>query len=558
MNVLARLVARLRGRSRPQPPEPIAAAEAEAALYAPWERWRVWKRAFAQRPGDALAIRYGRALVEALRYDEALALLAGVDRAPAVVRARIRLIERIGALTAAHDAARAFAADRPDDPAAAAEANRLAREIGCGGAPPRRALPKTARDLPAARAEAAAQIAANRPADALAILAEVARIGGGADDAARLMNATLLVGAADDGTRLAYDGARRFPRDPRFPRKLAQLAERDEDFGAALLGYRAALSLDRGSAVDTAGIARALALGGEIVAARDWLDQQPAGDLSFWVAPLRAFVEMRGSDRIAAEAALDTAYDHGRRILAAYRNGRARDPADMFMLDEVHLSHLSDPLAFQGREARARYVRSLDMFDGLLARLHERSTILVGNSPRLLGQDRGGFIDGHGTVIRLNDFRIGGFEGDVGRRTDAWISSANRQAEPDHASIRDALAVLIQPHAAHCPELPAFVRGRLGLDLTPDRACFLPPFLHRLGDALLYPVPSTGMRAMLMLEFVVQAPFAVAGFDFFAGDAMHYFDRGAPRHRVGESHAVGFERAFATEVLAELGRFVRF
>lgn len=542
------LVRRLFGRGVTAAADPIRAAAAEAARLPAWARWRVWEAAYARDPGDAVAIRLARALIEALRYDQALALLAGEARAPAVVRARIRVLERIGDLTRAFDEATAFAALRPDDAAATAEADRLAREVGRQAMPLDAAPPIHQRDLPAARAKAAALIALDRPEDALAVLSGLAGISESPDDAARLMNATLLVGDAEAGARLATDGARRFPGDARFPRKCAQLAERDGDFDGALAGYRAALAIHRASAVDTAGIARMLAMSGDLGAARAWLDARAGSDLAFWVEPMRAFVETRAGDRAAAMAALDRAYANGRRIVDRYRAGRSRDRGDAYLLDGAHMAH---PLA--------RFARSLDIFDAVLARLRGGGSVaLVGNGSRLLGTGQGPAIDGHDTVIRLNDFRTIGFEADVGSRTDIWISSVNRQSHPDRASIGDATAILIQSQAAHYPELPAFARGRLGFDLMPDRACFLPPFLHRLDDAMLYPVASTGMRAILMLEFVVQAPFDVIGFDFFSGSAMHYFDKGRLRHRVGESHAVRFERAFASEVLAELGRFGRF
>jgi tetratricopeptide (TPR) repeat protein len=547
--VIQRIIERLRGR-RPPPPDPIAMAEAEARRLPVWRQWSVWRRAFASTPTAPVAIRYARALAEGLRYDEAVTLLDGMIATadhPSLHRARIRIHERIGNLAEAHRLAAAYAASSRD-PVDAAEAERLARDIGSPSTAPAAATGPVARkQAPAARAAASALIAANRHADAIAVLQAVARATAEPNDAVALMNATLLAGEVEAGTRLAFDGASAFPRDARFPRKLAQLAERDGELEAALLGYRAALSLDPASAVDRTGIARTLAMAGEIAAARDWLDDQEAGDLSFWTEPLRAFVAMRAGDTAAARQALGRAYVAGRDILAAYQDGRRENAADAFLLDDVHLDH---PLQ--------RFRASAGLFDGFVARLGAGPAVLVGNSPLLRGRGLGSTIDAQHTVIRLNDFRIRGFEADVGSRTDAWISSANRQAEPDPASVGSALAILVQGHALHVPELPAFARGRIKLDLEDDRACFLPPFLHRLGDALLYPVPTTGMRAILMLEFVVQQPFMAVGFDFFETAQMHYFDKGPTRHRVGESHAIAFERAFATEVLGEIGRFVRF
>ncbi|MFW2830492.1 glycosyltransferase family 29 protein [Sphingomonas sp. ID0503] len=531
--VLVRALTGLRALlGRRAPPDLLASAEQETAALPPWVRWAVWRRVYAQRPTAAVAIRYARALVEGLRYEEAFAVLDAAKADPGVRRARVRLLERTGALTAA--------AEMAEEPG---EIVRLSREAG---------LPVLAETVQYrrervedSRAEAAALIVANRHGEAVEKLAAVFAKTGKANDLSGYLNAVLLSGDVAAGGGLAREGARRFPQDPRFPRKLAQLAEREGEWEAATLAYRAAHGLDPASAVERCGIARTLAMAGELAAARRWLDVQSDDDLSFWVEPMRAFIAMRAGQERIARAALDRAYGKGEVILSAYRAARAA--GEVYLLDGVTLRH---PLE--------RYRRSADLFDEILRGLQGGSVALVGNSPKLRGEGLGPTIDAHGSVVRINDFRLAGFEPDVGRRTDIWLSSANRQAEPDPDGVAGAKSILIQSHALHVPELPAFAMGRMRLNLGPEQACFLPPFLHRLSDALLYPVPTTGMRALLMLEFVMQTPFRALGFDFFESAEMHYFDRGPTRHRVGESHAIAFERAFAAEVLGTIGRFVRF
>ena len=56
---------------------------------------------------------------------------------------------------------------------------------------------------------------------------------------------------------------------------------------------------------------------------------------------------------------------------------------------------------------------------------------------------------------------------------------------------------------------------------------------------------------MLCLMFGVDI--SIAGFDFFKGGSMHYFEPDDGRLQVGEVHAIEFERDFVERVLKPLG-----
>ena len=179
---------------------------------------------------------------------------------------------------------------------------------------------------------------------------------------------------------------------------------------------------------------------------------------------------------------------------------------------------------------------------------------LVGNAPQLLGQSKGAAIDATGYVIRLNDFKTEGYEQDVGARTDLWYSSANRLARPNIGQASLQRIWIYQPYGPHFPELPDFAQARLGLPLTEATATYLPPHIHTLTARLIYPRPSTGFRMIALLEFFVRRAYKIAGFSFFQGAALHYFDAADDnRLQVGEVHAIDFERDFVDQVLAPCG-----
>ena len=57
--------------------------------------------------------------------------------------------------------------------------------------------------------------------------------------------------------------------------------------------------------------------------------------------------------------------------------------------------------------------------------LRPGSTIVVGNGPSLMGKGLGKVIDSHDNVIRVNMFKVKGYEHDVGSRTTGWHINEN-------------------------------------------------------------------------------------------------------------------------------------
>jgi hypothetical protein len=48
--------------------------------------------------------------------------------------------------------------------------------------------------------------------------------------------------------------------------------------------------------------------------------------------------------------------------------------------------------------------------------------VLIGNGGSILGQNKGRAINGYDKVVRFNNFKITGFESDVGTKTDIWFT----------------------------------------------------------------------------------------------------------------------------------------
>jgi hypothetical protein len=154
-------------------------------------------------------------------------------------------------------------------------------------------------------------------------------------------------------------------------------------------------------------------------------------------------------------------------------------------------------------------------------------TILVGNGPSLVGAKRGSLIDSFARIARFNNFRINGFEEDVGRRTDLWLTHEGYLTE--ELSWSQSFS---QPETwVLAPDLPRR-RARM---LASARASL--PCVHLVSlvearcissawDATAAPQspdyvwPSTGIMAILLFK-----PCVIIGFDHFMTSSQHYWSK---------------------------------
>ena len=71
-------------------------------------------------------------------------------------------------------------------------------------------------------------------------------------------------------------------------------------------------------------------------------------------------------------------------------------------------------------------------------------------------------------------------------------------------------------------------------------------------ESIVYPSPSTGFAAILILMSLSSQPIHVAGFDFFLESSKYYFETAKPLPVV-EVHATRFENEFVLGLLKDLG-----
>jgi hypothetical protein len=345
--------------------------------------------------------------------------------------------------------------------------------------------------------------------------------------------------------QVAMQARTHFPADPRFAGKLAQIAEAMEDFELALHSWQVLGARDPASPQAQAGTARALLALRRPDALHTLLDSLEADSPDrLWVHNLRALWQVRDGQLQAAQAAYSAGEHLACRFLQSVQHRASANPRQAY----VYGRWLQHP--------QAEHARSLSLFQHrFAARLADaqRPVVIVGNSPQLLGGQLGARIDSFGTVVRLNDFTIDGFEDHVGRRTDLWYSSGNRHARKHDMRDFD-LAVIGTSPAQQMPDMEEFGRLRLGLQLDPARCCLLPPAYAALSAGAAYPKPTSGLRMILLANYLSPAEVHIAGFDFFTRHKEHYFDVETGAHRPGETHVNWYERDLVEQVLQRFGR----
>ena len=338
----------------------------------------------------------------------------------------------------------------------------------------------------------------------------------------------------------------RYPGMWKLHRKLGQARERTGEFAAALDCFTRALALEPDLVDVQAGIGRCLTYTGRHDDCATWLSRLDDESVDQgWVHSLRAFNAAMAGRRGEASAALAQLHGIADTFLAQRAAAQAADPATVWK---------------DGRFARHPHpdagAHNLAFRDGLAMLQGAKSLALVGNAPALIGSGDGAGIDARDCVIRINDFQTDGFEADVGGRTSLWYSAAARTARPRNMLTATPTWVY-QEKSYELPLIGDFSRLRLGRELDLPDACLLPPDIHYLSSRLICPWPTSGLRLIGLLEFLVQRPYALYGFEFFREQRMHYYEADNRHLHLGEFHPIQFERDFIETVLAEGSNLIR-
>lgn len=164
--------------------------------------------------------------------------------------------------------------------------------------------------------------------------------------------------------------------------------------------------------------------------------------------------------------------------------------------------------------------------DLLAAATNATRVVVVGSSGSLRGRGRGAFVDGHDIVVRVNGAPVGGYEDDVGNRTDvrvAWEGGLLDGIDRDVGVARLATLLVTTSLGAHATAEASPATDALPSVIAVANTWTRRLFEHQLGENA---VPSTGFQALAFAiawtTHVGAPPPTAVGFG--ACSCVHYYD----------------------------------
>ena len=205
--------------------------------------------------------------------------------------------------------------------------------------------------------------------------------------------------------------------------------------------------------------------------------------------------------------------------------------------------------------------RRLDIRDwtkfGDRASVRRPSIAVVGNAGYLGDLNQGEFIDRHDLVLRMNNFRLEGFEPQVGRRVDIFMTNFYTDINYANPALRGARHIVasIPSNLAKSRRHGVLNRHRehllAGMQMLGRTTVFVPGWerfvrlVQRCGN-----YPTTGAMAIVfaldLLSHLGGAAF-ITGFSFFEGRSHYFSDRQADTR----NHQPAAEKQLLRELLAE-------
>ena len=147
---------------------------------------------------------------------------------------------------------------------------------------------------------------------------------------------------------------------------------------------------------------------------------------------------------------------------------------------------------------------------------------IVGNAPNLLGKGKGALINKYQLVIRFTDFKITGFENDVGTKTNIWITGGAKQTQIKKRSLSpNTIQLYLSPNQYTVATMSQFITKNLQMNpkgfIFYKDITFMRMIMKTFG---IY--PSTGLATI----FILIAKFGkvdTIGFNFYQ-NGIHYYN----------------------------------
>tara|TARA_B100001013_G_C24478088_1_gene390122 strand:- start:162 stop:758 length:597 start_codon:yes stop_codon:yes gene_type:complete len=155
--------------------------------------------------------------------------------------------------------------------------------------------------------------------------------------------------------------------------------------------------------------------------------------------------------------------------------------------------------------------------------MKNNSILVIGNGESVLNYNYGTIINNYSTVLRINNYKLKGYENQVGTKTDIWFNGANSKLKkpnsiPNKIIVAIPSSIIIKKES----ELTNYVSKRLKLH---ENKFSLIPInqIKKYEELVRFNRLTTGLYSILWAIDNYEEV-TIHGFDFFINSKSHYYN----------------------------------
>lgn len=172
----------------------------------------------------------------------------------------------------------------------------------------------------------------------------------------------------------------------------------------------------------------------------------------------------------------------------------------------------------------------------------DKDIVIIGNGPSAICDELGDLIDSFHNVVRINRFRIDGFEKFVGTKTTQWITYTHCQNIVKNRENFEYIFYLNPPSWKYVEKFEHFKQyysKNYDVNIFKKILPFPEVPFWETRSRYKYQNPSSGLVSIILFSHMYERVF-VSGFDFFLSDKFHYGDNVKGCHHNGETEKTIF------------------
>jgi hypothetical protein len=155
--------------------------------------------------------------------------------------------------------------------------------------------------------------------------------------------------------------------------------------------------------------------------------------------------------------------------------------------------------------------------------MNNQSIIIIGNGQSILNNRFQAEIDAFDIVVRINNYKIKGYEHYLGKKTDIWFNGANSKlVHPEHIPNKVIVAIPSIIFLRQKNNIQTYISKRVGINS--DKIAIIPEEQIESYEKIVnHNRLTTGLYSILWAINNYDKIY-IHGFDFFINSKAHYYD----------------------------------